>query len=428
MDAAASITPVDSYFFEDKEELPIEAFATVQEMFNSVDWLIPKNDVAFDMLHHIATSDYDHIPTPTSITPLHPTDDPVHPFLRGKHDSNLQESISPSYPSRSLSIGLEQSPLSKFDQTLQEKLDIEGKTLPPEPPQPPPSAPPQSAFPPSILPPSPPLKDIDTKVGPSTSSREDQSSTTRTPRRPQASAPTSPPTPPLKEKIAPQGGPTPPWSPPRPIQPRSPSPSTPMKEKTSPLPPLSPPPSAAPTKEKTFPLPPVSPSPTTAHTKEKSDKTFGSYTPPPPPPPLPPPPLFISIYDTPSTTTPRAPTPPIPPPPAPLPPSVPPPPPPPAPSSPHIPSTPPPPPPPIPSASQNQNGGVVPPPPPPGNKGGGLPGAPAPPPPLGKGRALPSGMKDKNAKKLKPLHWLKLTRAVQGSLWAETQKSGEAVK
>ncbi|PWA81405.1 Actin-binding FH2 [Artemisia annua] len=120
---------------EDKEELPIEAFSTLQEMFNSVDWLIPKNDVAFDMLHHIATSDNDHIPTPTSITPLHPTDDPVHPFLRGKHDSNLQESISPSYPSRSLSIGLEQSPSSKFDQTLQEKLDIEGKTLPPEPPQ-----------------------------------------------------------------------------------------------------------------------------------------------------------------------------------------------------------------------------------------------------------------------------------------------------
>jgi hypothetical protein len=31
-------------------------------------------------------------------------------------------------------------------------------------------------------------------------------------------------------------------------------------------------------------------------------------------------------------------------------------------------------------------------------------------------------------KKMKPLHWLKLTRAVQGSLWAESQKSGEASK
>ncbi|KAL0404029.1 UNVERIFIED_CONTAM: Formin-like protein 13, partial [Sesamum radiatum] len=32
------------------------------------------------------------------------------------------------------------------------------------------------------------------------------------------------------------------------------------------------------------------------------------------------------------------------------------------------------------------------------------------------------------AKKLKPLHWLKLSRAVSGSLWAEAQKSGEASK
>ncbi|XP_031131226.1 formin-like protein 17 [Ipomoea triloba] len=29
-------------------------------------------------------------------------------------------------------------------------------------------------------------------------------------------------------------------------------------------------------------------------------------------------------------------------------------------------------------------------------------------------------------KKLKPLHWLKISRAVQGSLWAETQKSETA--
>jgi hypothetical protein len=29
---------------------------------------------------------------------------------------------------------------------------------------------------------------------------------------------------------------------------------------------------------------------------------------------------------------------------------------------------------------------------------------------------------------LKPLHWMKLSRAVQGSLWDETQKSGEASK
>ncbi|XP_016192013.1 formin-like protein 13 [Arachis ipaensis] len=33
-----------------------------------------------------------------------------------------------------------------------------------------------------------------------------------------------------------------------------------------------------------------------------------------------------------------------------------------------------------------------------------------------------------NTKKLKTLHWLKLSRAVKGSLWAEAQKSGEASK
>nr|KYP53601.1 Formin-like protein 6 [Cajanus cajan] len=99
---------------------------------------------------------------------------------------------------------------------------------------------------------------------------------------------------------------------------------------------------------------------------------------------------------------------------------------------------------------------IVPPPPPPPP----LPGAPAPPPPPGapvkggpfpwslpgsgdenvssttgpsptssKGRFLSRTVTSKNnAKKLKPLHWLKLSRAVQGSLWAETQKSGEASK
>ncbi|KAA8535343.1 hypothetical protein F0562_030346 [Nyssa sinensis] len=36
--------------------------------------------------------------------------------------------------------------------------------------------------------------------------------------------------------------------------------------------------------------------------------------------------------------------------------------------------------------------------------------------------------KNHQSKKLKPLHWLKLNRAVQGSLWAEAQKLGEASK
>lgn len=49
---------------------------------------------------------------------------------------------------------------------------------------------------------------------------------------------------------------------------------------------------------------------------------------------------------------------------------------------------------------------------------------------MGRGRGLPRTMNIRNnqTKKLKPLHWLKLTRAVQGSLWAETQRSGDAIK
>ncbi|KAI7733398.1 hypothetical protein M8C21_021337, partial [Ambrosia artemisiifolia] len=358
------------------------------------------------------------------------TQEPVHPYLIGKHVPGDKE-----------------SPLSKSDQ------------------------------------PSPRLKDINTKAGPSrhvsspggrrsTSSREEQSSAPQTPRTPGGSLispPPSPPTPPLREKI---GTGTPPQSPTRPTPPSqekpdmksgpTPPPIAPTKENTilSPSQPVAPPPATAPTKEKTtrppsrpispppttepakekitlppstpvFPPPPttptkektippqsqpVSPPPTTAPIKEKPDTKTGSYTPTPPPPALPPPPPTISLKETPtviggSTLQP--------PPPAGPPSLVPPPPPPPAPSS--SKPTPPPPPPQVP-------GRGIPPPPPP-SRGAGLPGAPAPPPPLGRGRGLSLQLsKNQNAKKLKPLHWLKLTRAVQGSLWAETSKSGEAVR
>lgn len=57
MDHAASIAPVDSYFFQKAEGLPIEAFDAVQEMFNSVDWLGPKSDVAFNTHHQISAPD-----------------------------------------------------------------------------------------------------------------------------------------------------------------------------------------------------------------------------------------------------------------------------------------------------------------------------------------------------------------------------------
>ncbi|XP_047972257.1 formin-like protein 18 [Salvia hispanica] len=139
------------------------------------------------------------------------------------------------------------------------------------------------------------------------------------------------------------------------------------------------------------------------------------------PPPPPPPPLHSSPDLSPST-----------PPPPPPPPSI---------GStepPHLPSAPCPPPPPLPSSPKTipPPTGSTPPPPP----GRFVPPPPAPSKPgassmllssatavVGGKKLLRAGVKAKKAS-LKPYHWLKLTRAMQGSLWAETQKPEEASK
>nr|XP_007155281.1 hypothetical protein PHAVU_003G1878000g [Phaseolus vulgaris]ESW27275.1 hypothetical protein PHAVU_003G1878000g [Phaseolus vulgaris] len=82
-------------------------------------------------------------------------------------------------------------------------------------------------------------------------------------------------------------------------------------------------------------------------------------------------------------------------------------------------------------------GGGPPPPPPPGVPGAPRPpgGGPPPPPPKGgnvgvdprgrgRGYARPTGVAPKRSS-LKPLHWSKVTRALQGSLWEELQRHGE---
>lgn len=185
-----------------------------------------------------------------------------------------------------------------------------------------------------------------------------------------------------------------------------------------------------------------------------SDKKPALPRPPPPPPPLP----------MQHSTVTKVPPPPPPPPPAPPAPFVhassPPPPPPPAPPTPHsngisaIKSSPPAPPAPprLPTHSASPPPPTAPPPPPLGQTR--APSAPPPPPPKlgtklspssgpnvpptpalptgslssGKGRMLRVNLKNSPTKKLKPYHWLKLTRAVNGSLWAETQMSSEASK
>ncbi|CDY32721.1 BnaA02g07830D [Brassica napus] len=177
-----------------------------------------------------------------------------------------------------------------------------------------------------------------------------------------------------------------------------------------------------------------------------SDKTPALPRPPPPPPP---PPMQHSLEALASTLSPQlaiAASPPPPPPPAPPTPprlptsSAPPPPPPPPPNAPppigqmKTPSAPPPPPP----LGQMRPPSAPPPPPPPklgtksspstGSSVPPTPGLPAGPLSSGKGRTLLVNPKNNTAKKLKPYHWLKLTRAVNGSLWAETQMSSEASK
>ncbi|KAB2627926.1 formin-like protein 6 [Pyrus ussuriensis x Pyrus communis] len=118
------------------------------------------------------------------------------------------------------------------------------------------------------------------------------------------------------------------------------------------------------------------------------------------------------------------------------------------------PSAPPPPPPPAlaPKESLSQNAVPVPPvPPPPHSNGvskssgsptsnsrdsnGNIPSIPGPPSGVpfslkGRGPTRPSSRNQPQPKKanLKPYHWLKLTRAMHGSLWAEAQKADEATK
>ncbi|XP_051113392.1 formin-like protein 20 [Andrographis paniculata] len=188
---------------------------------------------------------------------------------------------------------------------------------------------------------------------------------------------------------------------------------------------------------------------------------MGGAPPPPPPPPIgggapPPPPPPMGGAPPPPPPPPRgggAPPPPPPPmggaPPPPPPPmggGPPPPPPPmggaPPPPPPPMGGAPPPPPPPMgggPPPPPPPMGGGAPPPPPPGCRAPGPPpppgGAPGggPPPPPGGGRGLPAGRgrgltrSNATARKanLKPLHWSKVTRALQGSLWEELQRHQE---
>ncbi|XP_020229155.1 formin-like protein 13 isoform X2 [Cajanus cajan] len=540
MDAAAAVIADSTSCFEEKEGLPMEAFAKVQEIFSHVDWMDPKADVALNVLQQISasamndrletisdqyaetspllhetsprtpqgylneerqclsstkrSSDNDmsrkedktnkvegmpqqgqgyqettksfertlqsnkcptgptnlgiklHAPHPalsssvdTSFSPRTPPLGPRSIGAKEVHDSPLQTE-SPPLQSKHQSQDRSHSPNSIHTPGTQSSSTIHSKS-----PADAISYPSASAS--TSTHPSPSLSSKNVNEIPPIRTRLESS-----PSRPPTPPP--PPTPPLKDHRLVQAKPPPPPPPPK----------TEQLVKVGPLPsPLSPmnvepqvrdgpsPPPPPPLKEEQpvrFKPPPPPPPPCL------SGKVAGSTIVPPPPPP---PPLSYDHTNFSLQKSPAAPTIPA----APPPPGAPAPPPPPgAPVPPPPPGTPAPPPPPGAPAPPPPPGAPAPPPPPGAPAPPPPPGAPAPPPPPGapvkggpfpwslpgsgdenvssttgpsptssKGRFLSRTVTSKNnAKKLKPLHWLKLSRAVQGSLWAETQKSGEASK
>lgn len=432
MDAASFFVPADLSCFEEKDGLPVEAFAKVQEIFHSVDWLAPNADAALNVLHQIVEANITH-EKPNTYSHSHQS---VEVTLIPPDESQVESktpSLSPQTPSQAPQLRPEcvASPLpchlssprlaSLVDESASEPLlksespkkilpnTVKSKYLTPPPPPPLPSSSPASTPPPPPPPPPPPL------------SQSFTSNTTTIPRPPPPPPPTPPPplTQPLEGKstartIPPPPPPPLPTPPPLPVQ-YSKDKST---ARTIPTPPSPPPPTP----------PPPPPPPPVQHLKDKSaTKSISSPPPPPPPPPqdkntaiiisspLPPP-----SSQQPSSAPPPPPTPPLkakpstrarPPPP---PPSAPPP--------PHASSS---------SKVSNEKSSA---PPIPSDRGQSRSSSPAPPTPAPpssvKGRGLTRTISPRSnpMKKMKPWYWSKLNRAVQGSLWAETQKSGDFSK
>ncbi|KAB1996233.1 hypothetical protein ES319_D13G217900v1 [Gossypium barbadense] len=464
MDAAASITSMDNFCFEEKEGLPIEAFAKVQEMFSNVDWLDPRSDAAYNMLQQMGASSQEKSDSERNssvdsprfgrLSPRKLSDEkklsslpgsPRSPTTMGlktlvsapsekssldseahkeakPQDSQIASSSQPDAP-QSAEIAKDQpsevstsmsSPASAAASTVTAPLALAGKedqVIPTKSPlsktSPAKEDPEVRVISPATSPPptlpvkeNQTINDITTEASASLEESLAQRATTPAARTPSPASPLS------KTEVGKDGPPAVP--PPSPVIAESPvaAPSPPQvsafKEDVA---------STAP--------PPSHPSPP-PHSKQEASPAASSLVPPTPPPP-PPTPTDVSsanqaappLSPSPSPSTGSSSAPPPPPPP----------------TTTGSSSAPPPPPPPLTTGSSS----APPPPPAPfGKKTGGGPSAPAPPPLLSsansKNRLLSRSSNSKNDKKLKPLHWLKLSRAVQGSLWAEAQKTGEASK
>ncbi|KAM7477150.1 hypothetical protein LguiB_024393 [Lonicera macranthoides] len=478
MDAAACMVPVDLSCFGEKEGLPEEAFAKVQEIFSSVDWLVTKADAARDVIQQMTASPprketaallHDLLPEKqlTKMSLAGPT--------LGKQSSSADTSKSKTEPqSAGRKSELSSAPPPPLLPPPPSSPLLQPSLRPPPspPPPPPPTLPPHhlpaskfaffslngecesgksSSVPPSAIQ-TPPTgtvpKTLLSQLLPprlQTQLLEKHAAAEPKPPPPPSTSPSPPPsafrlkdpspplpqtrlpptTLPLKEDKASRVVPSPPPPPPPPTPsnlstpPLTDSAATETEPPPTPFPPLPPPPPPPP-------IPPLKndtgtgfgshpsqppPPPPSPYLREKPAVSTGMPPPPPPPPTTqgessvlgdgPPPPLQSGQS---AQTTSSAPAPPALPPPGTSMGAV------------------PPPPPPGPSM------GAVPPPPPPGGNSSLSPPPPAVPPPGTKGRGLSRTIASRNnqIKKLKPLHWLKITRVVQGSLWAEAQKSGEA--
>ncbi|KAI3771863.1 hypothetical protein L6452_03034 [Arctium lappa] len=328
MDAAASMVPVDLSCFEE-EGLPMEAFAKVQEMFSSVDWLVPKSDAALNRLQQMALSDIVHEMLETSLHQTTEASNLLQTLPKRNEDKSSENKLKRSGTEAAMhkaegqtvgprSVSLPRQLPSSTRSPAQLQASFHGTK--------------SFSMPPHI---------IFTCPHPSVSEKLLRESATSS---------SAPPIPPSGQQTA-GGNVAPPPPPPPPAK----------KTSDVPGPPQPPPP---PGTGSGPPAPPAPPAPPSA---------------PPPPPPK-------------SRATP-------------------------------------PPPPPAAAANGNVKGGAAPPPPPSLSKGPNV-SAPSPPPPASKGRTLSrtTAVKSQPAKKLKPLHWLKLNKAAQGSLWAEAQKSGESAR
>ncbi|KAM5573727.1 formin-like protein 14 [Rosa sericea] len=450
---------------EEKGGLPIEAFSRVQELFNGGEWVDRNDDAALWLLKQLSvlsdakemsrlqnkvslfTSPADSEEENNASSTADSSDEACDTVSKAsadsvkglmidtfdsvplsfENDSPPNVNLAPESPNQELVGPVQQSLHQQSLEKSKESSPCSSpRTLPP-PPLTSASLHPAVQSPP--LPPPPP--DSDANRGPTSSAPPPPSSiSNRSILNPRPSTTSRVPSPP-----------PPPPPPPPPSLPPSPN----VSRKGPPAPPPPPPPLSSNSSQQCLPPPPPPPPPFLGSTTNKLIPTAAPPPPPPPPPlpsisgtgcaapPPPPPPPVPSISGFGCAAPPPPPPPPLPsisgsgcaappPPPPPPPMNCRPPPPPPPPGGPGRPTPPPPPPapklpnaPPLPSSRPATPA----PPPPPGGKGPSAP--PPPPPPGGKGPGRGAANTPKK-NSLKPLHWVKVTRAVQGSLWADSQK------